>query len=355
MNDNFIFFRYNNNDNKKNNLDLSPRTHISVNSTNNNNNNNNVKINKINHDNHKNNNNNNNKKKDYKNNIIQAIRAKQKQQKRLDLIEVGIQRLITLGRQTKKYIPTKESILYKKKPYTLTNIKSKSCKKLTPFQVYENNKKFLVNSIKKNTQKILNLKTFNSGEINTNINTISISNKTSLKKKFSSNFYTPSKHYNTIICNFKNKLIKSMFEKNKVIHRINDKIEFEKYVPVHSMPNSQKYLMSCEKIVKNKNNQILNDFYIGKERILPLYKRKTKIKKDTFLTNNKHKYNYAHTENNFMKDKNKSINNANFEDFCFNIYSQIPLVELNSIHFSNEKFNNLFLNKINGKKILEKL
>ena len=42
MNDNYIFFRYNKTDNSKNNLDLSPRTHISVISSDNNNNNKNI-------------------------------------------------------------------------------------------------------------------------------------------------------------------------------------------------------------------------------------------------------------------------------------------------------------------------
>ena len=335
MNDNYIFFRYNRTDNNKNNLDLSPRTHISVISTDSN-----IK-NKA-------------KKNNFQNKVIEAIFVNQKKQKKLDLIEYGIKRLITLGKQTKKFIPSKESILYKRKTSIINNIKSKPNKKLTPFQVYEKNKKFLVNSLKKNadTQKILNLKSLNSEERSFSNNKY---NKISLKRRFNSNnFSTPNKHYNTISCNFKNKLIQSLFEKNKnkvKIHTINEKIEFAPYNPIYSMPNSKKYLITSENVANNKRNKMLNDFYIGKKKIFPLCKRKPKIKNnDIFITINNYNFFYKSKENNNINDKNKANNNSNFEEFCNNIYSQIPLVQLN-----NKTFSNLYINKFYNKKHLEKL
>jgi len=51
--------------------------------------------------------------------------------------------------------------------------------------------------------------------------------------------------------------------------------------------------------------------------------------------------------------KNKGVPNINrdfnINDFCNNIFSQIPLVELNSINLANRKFDNFFINKIYNK------
>ena len=305
MNDNFIFFRYKSNDYNKNNLDISPRTHISV----------------ISRD----------HKKDYS---IKEIRKNNNKNKikKIDLIEKGILKLITLGSQTKKYIPSRESILYKKRIYTDPNFwKNKSCKKLTPFQVYEKNKKLIEISLKKNSQKTLNIKSFNSEEFNKK-------NKETLKRKLNTNSYsTPNKHYNTISCNFKNKLIKSIFEKNRIkIKSLNDKIEF---VQSFSLTNSK----------KSKKEKIVNDFYLGKEKVLPLYQINKKIRKQKENTISNNYYNNFYNKIDFSKNNNKSYNN-NFLDFCNNIYFQIPLVQLNSIRFSNKKIGNLFINKFNKKR-----
>ena len=313
MNDNFIFFRYNNDNTcNKNNLDISPRTHISV----------------ISKD---------NKKDD-------SIKEESKNEiKKRNLIEKGIIKLITLGRQTKKFMPSKESILNKKRIYTDSNYwKNKSCKKLTPFQVYEKNKKLIEISLKKNSQKTLYIKSFNSEEFNKN-------NRENLKKRLNTNIYsTPNKHYNTISCNFKNKLIKSMFEKKRIkIQSLNDNIDFT------SPSNSKKYLLSIENTY-NKNSKkakILNDFYIRKEKILPIYQVNQNTRKKRKITLSNHNYNNYYNINEFSKNKNKSYNNNNFIDLCNNIYSQMPLVQLNSIHFSNKKISNLFLNKFNYKNV----
>ena len=303
MNDNFLFFRYNNNDNNKNNLDLSPRTHISIISSDN--------------------------KKCYS---IKEFSKNKNKIKKLDLIEKGIIRLITLGKQTKKYIPSRESILYKKRIYTDPNYwKNKSCKKLTPFQVYEKNKKLIEISLKKNSQKTLNIKSFNSEEFNKN-------NIGNLQRKLKTNIYsTPNKHYNTISCDFKNKLIKSIFEKNRIkVQSLNDKKES---VQLFSSANSK----SCKK------TRILNNYNMGKEKILPLYQINQKMRKKKEIKKSNGNCDLFYNKIDFPKNKNKSNNNNNFEDFCYNIYSQIPLVQLNSIHFSNKKIGNLFINKFNIK------
>ena len=308
MNDNYIFFRYNNNYNKEN-IDISPRTHISVNNSKENTNTTGNII-----------------KKDSKTKI-----------KKLDSVEFGLQKLISLGRQTKKFIPSRESILYKKKLITSSNyFKTKSVKKMTPFQIYEKNKKLFELSLKKNSKKTLNLKSFNSEEFNKN-NYYNFKHRTNI-------FSTPIRHFNTISCNFKNKLLKSMFEKNKIkIQTINDNN--------YSKPKNEKYLLSYGNDYNNKSkkNKFINDYYIGKEKIISLKKLNPKKKRinELLLCNNKNTY----TDVNFQKNKGvQNINrDYNINDFCNNIYSQIPLIELDSINFANRKFDNLFINKIYNK------
>lgn len=312
MNDNYIFNRYNNYN--KNIIELSPRTHISVCSSKN------------------------------KNENLKNSKNKQANDKikKYDSVEIGLNKLITLGRQTKKFIPSKESILNRKQISTVPDcLKNKLCK-LTPFQVYEKNKKLIAISLKKNSQKTLNLKSFNSEEFTNN-------NNENIKKLRNSNiFITPIKHYNTITCNFKNKLIKSLLEKDKVkIQTINDKIEFGYNNPKSI---STKYILSYENNGpdKAKVDKDLNDYYIGKDKMMPiLYKGNQKKKKRKEY--NIHSSDKILSDFNLWKNKNKISYISNYKDICNNIYSKIPLVQLNTIHFSNTKLDNIIINKIYNK------
>jgi hypothetical protein len=307
MNDNFIFHRYNHYNN--NNIDISPRTHISVYSS---------------------------KTKNGEEN--KQIKGKIK---KLDSVDMGLNKLITLGRQTKKFIPSRESIMMKRDIISIPNyIKNKICNKLTPFQIYEKNKKLIAISLKKKTQKKLTLKSFNSDEFNESIKHVRNSNI----------FTTPVKHFNTINCNFKNKLIKTMLEKNRVrIQTLNDKIEFG-YNKSNSM--NPKFLKSYDyssNFNKTKNDKFLNDFYIGKEKniISLLCKDNQRRKKRKII--NIHSSDKILTEYNCSKNKNKLSLISNYNDFCNNIYAKIPLVQLNSIHFSNNIFDDIIVNKIYSK------
>ena len=292
MNTNYIFFRYNNYNNQKD-LELSPRTHISTVSRDN--------------------------KKEEKVKSINKISLNKL--RKLDSVEIGLQKLISLGRKTKKFIPSRESILYKKKSNINTDyLKSKSYKRLTPFQIYEKNKKLFSISLQKNIEKTLNLKSFNSKENTKSNETI---------------FTTPNKNFHSLNCNFNNKLIKSLFEKNKFKLKLNKKIDLN---IIKSELSGKKYLLSCGNYANRnfKRDKILNDFYIGNEKI---NKRiwKPKRKKEIYLYNNKHIFKDGILGNNRLNNNSKS------EDYWKNIYDKIPLIKLNS-YFSKKNFN-LNINK----------
>ena len=310
MNDNYIFHRYNhyNNDN----IEISPRTHISVYSSKNRNEDENNK----------------------------QIKYKNKKNKK-DSVDLGLNKLITLGKQTKKFIPSRESIMLKKDIFTVHHYsKKKICNKLTPFQVYEKNKKLIAISLKKNSKKTLILKSVNSDEFNESNKNIRSTNVLT----------TPIKHYNTISCNFKNKLIKTMLEWNKLrIPTLNDKIEFG-YNKSHSMSTKYAFHFDNNKYFnKTKNDKFLNDFYIGKgKNMVPLsYKDNSRRKRRKInIMNSSDK---ILTEYNFAKNNNKLSSISNYKDYSNNIYSKIPLIQLNTIHFSNNIFDNIIINKICSK------
>ena len=127
------------------------------------------------------------------------------------------------------------------------------------------------------------------------------------------------------------------------IQTISDKIEFGYN---YSKPKNQKYLFSYGNDYNNKpKNKFINDYYIGKGKIISLKKLNLKKKRinELLLCNNKINF-----------PKNKGVPNINrdfnINDFCNNIFSQISLVELDSINLANRKFDNFFINKIYNKK-----
>ena len=112
------------NDNNKNNLNLTPRTHISIET--------NEKINS----------------------------SKWIKPKKLDSVEIGLKKLIFLGKIIKNYFPHKENFMRRKAILEMKN--SNSNKKLTPFQIYQKNKKLQTIQLNMRRNPMINLKTVNS-------------------------------------------------------------------------------------------------------------------------------------------------------------------------------------------------
>ena len=115
-------------------LNITPRTHISVETNNKASNKNGNYIN---------------------NNDLKKL-------KKDDLVDIGLKKLIYLGKIIKNYMP-KKNMLYNRK--NLLELKQSSSKKLTPFQIYLKIKNKNINLAKitrKNNLLDINLKTFNS-------------------------------------------------------------------------------------------------------------------------------------------------------------------------------------------------
>ena len=310
----------------KYNLELSPKSHISVNSEKNS-----KKIN---------------------NNKIYPI-------KKLDSMDFGLKKLITLGRRSKNITTIRDSILIKKKETTEANyIKNKICKKLTPFQIYEKNKKFFEDSLKKKTQKTFIVNMFDIGrkdrmvilkylspskkkikkKLNFNsfiseensVNNIS-SNKFNKKKKF---YISPIQSYkanNTITSFYKKKLNKSINKTNK-LKILDNKIK-------------NNTLIISENLYRNNKNNIFNQFFITNEKIvLPEYKNNQNIKK--IIKFNK---NLLFDRNNIKeiksyRNKNNYFNKNDINNL-FNKKYNASLINMNSF---NIRKNNLDIFNINN-------
>ena len=259
-----------NNYNKNTILNLTPRTHISVES------------------------------KSISNEKISNIKLK-----KYDSVEIGLKKLIILGKIIKNYIPKKNTVSHKKN--FLEMKKSASNKKLTPFQIYLKNKK--LNFEKLNQKKNffdINLRTFNSEK---NINKKKIPKIFIIKNSNSSNNNIKLTSPNKYKCNFKNKFIKSIFEKSDL--------------------NNQNY-MKIKTISVNKNKNKKN---FDKDNLLY-------IKDKIFLLNKNKKFKKKQKKNLFkeIKIKNNNLNNINAktmteENNNKNIDHRIPLINFRNTDF----------------------
>ena len=292
---------------KKYNKDLSPKTHISFLSEEND--------------------------KDNKEYIEQKYFNKKL--RKLDSIELGLRKLISMGRHSKKYSHNKNTISKKSKNKNGTNSNSLKCKsftRLTPFQIYEKNKKLFEISLRKKSQKNFFLDSFDIKKIdgnhrmfilkslnsknfenkkstnlfinpllineftNTNNNTNNNHNNSNSKVCYSynekkDNSYTPNKKYTTINYNLKGNFITSIILKGKIYGNIdrtlNNNLEIRHLYHIHNkkINNGSK----CNKIWKNDGSFF--DFLNENERIFPFFKgnpktsRKSSLHKNIFNNN----------------------------------------------------------------------
>ena len=251
-----------------------------------------------------------------------------------DKLDEGINKLIYLGKIIKNYFPHKDH--FKKK----INMKTFSHNKLTPFQIYLRNKKIISEKInsKKNFEPELKTvkseKTFKSKS--------DIKNVLNNKKKKKLNI--PMLYNNTTECYFKNKFIKSVFEqKNNNKNRKNnsqyktlmltetDFNSFNNRKNINNLINS-KYLLSISNFSRNKKNKLTNDFRYQKDKILLLNKQKTLKKKKSINLFNEIK--------SFQDNINtKTITEENYKYD----YHQIPLIDLSNIFKNNNQIYNFFI------------
>jgi hypothetical protein len=243
--------------------------------------------------------------------------------RKLDSIEVGLRKLISMGRLSKKNSHNKNTNSNKNKNKNGTNsntLKCRSFTRLTPFQIYEKNKKLFEISLRKKSQKnffldsfdikridgndrmfilkCLNSKNFENKKgkklfikpllINECANTNNISNSKvcySYNDK-KDNFYTPNKKHNTIDYNLKGNFITSIVPKGKLYgnndRTFNNNLEMRNlnYITNLKINNGNKF----NKIWKN--NGYFFDFLNENERIFPFFKGNPKTSRKISLHKN---------------------------------------------------------------------
>ena len=300
------------NDNNKNNLNLTPRTHISIET--------NEKINS----------------------------SKWIKPKKLDSVEIGLKKLIFLGKIIKNYFPHKENFMRRKAILEMKN--SNSNKKLTPFQIYQKNKKLQTIQLNMRRNPMINLKTVNSEK---NVRKRSKTKNNIIKNKNKVNLNTVNFHNNLQNgngCTFKNKLIKSVFEKSKNKNKNNSEYKTLNYTESNYYQSIKKnnknrkntsvkdliklkYLLSYENM-KNNNmiKNIKNDFLYEKEKKLLLNKQNILKKKKNINLFNEIKLPY-----------NKSVEKTVTEESNRSIYHYIPIIDLQNFNKSHDKFYDIFI------------
>ena len=290
-------------DNKYKYLNLTPRTHISVETS--------------------------------KNDIPK--KADLAKRKKYDSIDEGLNRLIYLGKIIKNYFPNNNYF----KRRGLFNMKALSHNKLTPFQIYLKNKKIISEKInlKKNYEP--QLKSVNSEK--TFKSRSEVKNILSTKKEKKLNI--PTIYNNTTECYFKNKYIKSIFEKNN--KNKNNNSHYKTLMLTETNFNSKeqkkdknnikdlinfKYLLRISNFSRNKSKKKNNDFLYEKEKMLLLNKQKYLKKK---------KYNNLFNEIKSFQDnvKAKTITEENYKNY----YNQIPLIDLSNFSKKHNQFYNLII------------
>ena len=295
--------------NKNNNyLNLTPRTHISVESWN---------------------------KED--SNPVKLIKPN-----KLDKVDLGLKKLIFLGKKIRNYIPNKDNILKRR---GLLEIKSSdSNKKLTPFQVYLKSKKLISLKLKNKRNPKIKLKAVKSEKTfkkRINMNTINGNKRISLNKNNS-----PNKYYNTIGCNFKNKLIKSVFEKNKNKNTMNLQCKIFNFTETNYIISKNKinfrYLLSNENIFNNKEINFVDNLRYEKDKMLLLNKHK----------NLKKKKNINFNENKFSPNKTNTTTIT--EETNKTIYNHIPLIDIPNFSISKNNFDKFIINQNIKKNIFKR-
>ena len=298
----------------KNNFNLTPRTHISLDS----------------------------KKPD--------ILDKENKTKKLDKVDRGLKRLIYLGKIIRHYFPHKGNLLRNRGLFDIKN-----SNKMTPFQVYQKNKELTFLKLKNRRNLKIQLKTVNSEKRFKRFNALSDINST--KKINSIDVNSKNKYHNSVGCSFKNKLIKSVFEKNK--NKSNSKINLQHKVFNYTESNFNifkkniikkdindliklRYILSSENSYNDRPKNIIDNLLYEKDKI-SLFNRQKFLKKKKNIN----------LFNEIRIQKNKSKNESLSDEDNKNFYNNIPLIELSNLHLINHNFGGLFL-KNNMKTIIFK-
>ena len=288
----------------KNNFNLTPRTHISLDS----------------------------KKPD--------ILDKENKTKKLDKVDRGLKRLIYLGKIIRHYFPHKGNLLRNRGLFDIKN-----SNKMTPFQVYQKNKELTFLKLKNRRNLKIQLKTVNSEKRFKRFNAISDINST--KKINSIDVNSKNKYHNSVGCSFKNKLIKSVFEKNK--NKSNSKINLQHKVFNYTESNFNifkkniikkdindliklRYILSSENSYNDRPKNIIDNLLYEKDKMMLLNRQKLLKKKNIINLFNEIKI----RQNKFNTETLSYEDNKNF-------YNNIPLIEFTNLHLINNNFGGLFI------------
>ena len=288
----------------KNNFNLTPRTHISLDS----------------------------KKPDNFNNETKT--------KKLDKVDRGLKRLIYLGKIIRHYFPHKGNLLRNRGLFDIKN-----SNKMTPFQVYQKNKELTFLKLKNRRNLKIQLKTVNSEKKFKRFNAISDINST--KKIISIDINSKNKYHNSVGCSFKNKFLKSVFEKNK--NKSNSKINLQHKVFNYTESNFNifkkniikkdindliklRYLLSSENSCNDRPKNTIDNLFYEKDKMMLLNRQKLLKKKNIINLFNEIKI----RQNKFNTETLSYEDNKNF-------YNNIPLIELSNLHLINNNFGGLFL------------
>ena len=288
----------------KNNFNLTPRTHISLDS----------------------------KKPDNFNNETKT--------KKLDKVDRGLKRLIYLGKIIRHYFPHKGNLLRNRGLFDIKN-----SNKMTPFQVYQKNKELTFLKLKNRRNLKIQLKTVNSEKKFKRFNAISDINST--KKIISIDINSKNKYHNSVGCSFKNKFLKSVFEKNK--NKSNSKINLQHKVFNYTESNFNifkkniikkdindliklRYLLSSENSCNDRPKNTIDNLFYEKDKMMLLNRQKLLKKKNIINLFNEIKI----RQNKFNTETLSYEDNKNF-------YNNIPLIEFTNLHLINNNFGGLFI------------
>ena len=288
----------------KNNFNLTPRTHISLDS----------------------------KKPDNFNNETKT--------KKLDKVDRGLKRLIYLGKIIRHYFPHKGNLLRNRGLFDIKN-----SNKMTPFQVYQKNKELTFLKLKNRRNLKIQLKTVNSEKKFKRFNAISDINST--KKIISIDINSKNKYHNSVGCSFKNKFLKSVFEKNK--NKSNSKINLQHKVFNYTESNFNifkkniikkdindliklRYILSSENSYNDRPKNLIDNLLYEKDKISLLNRQKLLKKKNIINLFNEIKI----RQNKFNTETLSYEDNKNF-------YNNIPLIEFTNLHLINNNFGGLFI------------
>ena len=288
-------------------LNLTPRTHISVETT--------------------------------KNDFSQKADLIKKNKYKYDKVDEGLNKLIYLGKIIKNYFPHKEQYIRRRE---LFNLKNLSNNKLTPFQIYLKKKKIIsekLNSKRNFEPKLKTIKSEKTFKSRCN------NNKNIFITKSTKRLNTPIIYNNTTECYFKNKFIKSAVEQSnkntknnwqfKTLALTETNFSSKEHNKDRNDLNKFRYLLSISNFVKNKSKKNMNDFRYEKDKMLLLNKEKILKKKKNINLFNEIKS----SQDNVDTKTAKTIT----EEYYKIPHHEIPLIDLSNFSKKNNQFYNFII------------